>query len=100
MLFHVSAADSRGHEILVSYQSISNDTIMKKDDKNKIREPFPAEETPNPPQIIDPNVRNERNEPEGPVDEKKEKPVPDKDEQQDSGRRLGDPTEITDETTI
>lgn len=28
-------------------------------DKNKIKEPFPPENTPNPPQIIDPNKRNE-----------------------------------------
>ena len=77
-------------------------TTMKDDDKHKIREPFPAEETPGPPQIIDPSIRDERNEPDGPVEEKKEKPASkDKNKQQQaSGKRLGDPTEITDETTI
>jgi hypothetical protein len=89
-----------GHAILVSYRSTLTNTAMEKNDKNKIREPFPPEETPNPPQIIDPNIRNERNEPNGPVDKKKQKPAPDNEQQQDSGKRLGDPTEITDETTI
>lgn len=28
-------------------------------DKNKIKEPFTPENTPNPPQIIDPNKRND-----------------------------------------
>ena len=74
---------------------------MKKDDREKIRDPYPAEETPNPPQIIDPNLRNERNEPDAPVEDKKKKAEPDKEQQQkDSGKRLGDPMEIDDETTI
>jgi hypothetical protein len=70
--------------------------IMKNNNKNKIKEPFPAENTPAPPQIIDPNLRNERNEQPAPVEGNK-KPG---NEPADSGKRLGDPLEIDDETTI
>jgi hypothetical protein len=80
---------------------------MKNQDKDKIREPFPAEETPNPPQIIDPNARNEK----PPAIEGSEKrktsekqvpaEEPDRVPAEDTGRRLGEsPIEIDDETTI
>jgi len=76
---------------------------MKTKDKNdKIREPYPPEQTPNPPQIIDPNVRNERNEPNAPVEERKGSgnPQGEDESEKDTGKRLGDPMEIDDETTI
>jgi hypothetical protein len=41
-----------------------------KQDKNKIKEPYPPEKTPNPPQIIDPSKRNEQNENDQPVENK------------------------------
>jgi hypothetical protein len=46
-----------------------------KDDKNKIKEPYPAENTPNPPQIIDPSVRKERDQNDQPVENKRREPV-------------------------
>lgn len=66
--------------------------------KNKIREPYHPEDTPKPPQIIDPDEGRGK------------KPVKDKpSNQQHTGTDgkdkkrdplLGDPTEIDDETTI
>ncbi|MBT1702395.1 hypothetical protein [Chryseosolibacter indicus] len=76
-----------------------------KDEKNKIKEPFPADHTPTPPdhsvnpsKDMDPNQQNPRSEvrskPDSDTDKKKET------SSQDTGKRLGDETEITDETTI
>jgi hypothetical protein len=66
---------------------------MKASDK-KIKEPFRPEETPQPPQIIDPSNR----------DEGKIRTAKDQGKQKknvDTGRRLGEsPLEIDDETTI
>jgi hypothetical protein len=76
---------------------------MKNADKDKIREPFRPEQTPNPPQIVDPNLKNERNERSAPTNSKKNNKPAEKQENQkvkDTGKRLGDPTEIDDETTI
>jgi hypothetical protein len=77
---------------------------MKNTDKDKIREPFPPEQTPNPPQIVDPNLKNERGERSAPANNNQENNKPaEKEENQkikDTGKRLGDPTEIDDETTI
>jgi hypothetical protein len=74
-----------------------------------IKEPFPAENTPNPPQIIDPNKRNDEPGEKEPVtaekkstpgeqpERKNEKPGDAKKEE----KLLGESeTEITDETTI
>ena len=44
--------------------------MVMKNDKNKVKEPFPPEQTPNPPQIIDPSRKNERGENEPPVEDK------------------------------
>jgi hypothetical protein len=41
-----------------------------KNDKNKIQEPYKPENTPNPPQIIDPSVKKERNENDEPIGDK------------------------------
>ena len=66
--------------------------------KSKIREPYRPEDTPKPPQIIDPDEGRHN-----------KKPVKDKPDQRNtkpearSEKRaplLGDPTEIDDETTI
>lgn len=68
---------------------------MKKE--NKIREPFKPEDTPRPPQIIDPEVKSARK---NPGEEKKEKSsTGDKDKSGKSGL-LSDQAEINDETTI
>jgi hypothetical protein len=73
---------------------------MKNTDKDKVREPFPPEHTPNPPQIIDPNLKNERGERSTPANSNEETEKPGKQQVKDTGKRLGDPTEIDDETTI
>jgi len=41
------------------------------DEKNKIKEPYPPEETPHPPQIIDPSLDKERGENDRPVENRK-----------------------------
>jgi hypothetical protein len=72
---------------------------MKPADKKKQNEPFKPEETPTPPQVQDPNLRNERNEPNARIEENRERDRGKKTE--DTGRRLGEsPLEIDDETTI
>jgi hypothetical protein len=78
------------------------------DEKNKIKEPFTPENTPNPPQIIDPNKRND--EPteknpmktsKGPASEKTERANQKPAEPRKEEKLLGESeTEITDETTI
>lgn len=82
---------------------------MKKD-KNKIREPYNPEHTPNPPQIIDPSKKKERNEDDPAIEEAREDQPKSmrQDKRQneiaqtkkESGKLLGDETEIDDETTI
>jgi len=69
---------------------------MKPTDKNKRREPFDPHKTPQPPQVKNPSAGNEKpkNSPQNKADEKAPQSPP------DSGKRLGDETEITDETTI
>ena len=41
-----------------------------KDERKNIREPFQPENTPNPPQIIDPSKRNEEGKREAPIENK------------------------------
>jgi hypothetical protein len=75
-----------------------------KNDKQKIKEPYPPENTPNPPQNIDPNLQGERENQSKPVENKR----PDNDQKEQSKnpestkpKLLGESeTEITDETTI
>lgn len=69
------------------------------ENKNKgtSKEPFSAEQTPAPPQVIEPNERKEEKQ-QGPEAKQRKK---DAGSTPDSGRRLGEsPTEIDDETTI
>jgi hypothetical protein len=47
---------------------------MKEKPKDKIKEPFNPHQTPAPPQIIDPSTREERNEPDKPIENRKSKP--------------------------
>lgn len=79
------------------------------DDRKKIKEPYPPEQTPSPPQIIDPSGRKERNEDDMPIEDKKqpkakhpsEKPAEDDNRKsEERPKMLGDETEIEDETTI
>lgn len=66
-----------GHEILSS-QGLIIPAFMEQD-KKKIREPYTPEGTPQPPQIIDPSGKNEKNEKDPPVKTKTEqKPDADK----------------------
>jgi hypothetical protein len=70
-----------------------------KDKKKKIEEPYSPEDTPRPPQIIEPNAREERENPDrektdGKAAAEKEKSKPAK------SPALGDEPDIHDETTI
>lgn len=65
------------------------------DKEKKIREPFKPEDTPNPPQIIDPEVRAGRKDPDAEKKQKSSGP-PDKTGKPGS---LSDRAEIDDETT-
>jgi hypothetical protein len=71
---------------------------MKNKDK-KVEEPYSPEDTPRPPQIIDPNAREER---ENPVKEKSgEKAAVGKEKSKSTkSPALGDEPDIHDETTI
>ena len=81
-------------------------------DKNKskpneeVREPFPPENTPRPPQVMDASKHpaDISGEEEKSSDKKKAEKKPQKKEpssgEEDTGKRLGDPMEIDDETTI
>lgn len=87
-----------------------------KQDKNKIKEPYDPEHTPNPPQDIDPSQRKERGEKEAPVENRQQenrgpaaqpkqkgKPEEEKPDQkkQEKPKLMGEsPIEIDDETTI
>lgn len=79
-----------------------------KDEKNKVKEPFPADHTPTPPdhtlnstQGMDPKKQG-GNEPRNskPDSEAVKKDKKKETSTQGTGKLLGDETEITDETTI
>jgi hypothetical protein len=65
---------------------------MKPTEKNKQQEPFDPKKTPQPPQVKDPNLRKRDA---GAQNQEKRSTT-----STDTGKRLGDETEITDETTI
>ena len=75
-----------------------------KEDKNKIREPFPPENTPQPPQIKDPSRPHEDNEggrekiqaEKKKKDGDKRKPTAD---EKSKGKLVNEGTDINDETT-
>jgi hypothetical protein len=71
---------------------------MENKDK-KVKEPYSPEETPRPPQIIDPNARKDR---ENPIEEKTKKKTPAESRKSGTKKKpeLGDEPEIHDETTI
>jgi hypothetical protein len=69
---------------------------MKRNDKNKNEEPFPAEHTPNPPQMMDPNRQDAGNENNNNTDANARKPEAEKEKQ----HLLSDDADIEDETTI
>lgn len=68
-----------------------------KNDREKIKEPFTPERTPTPPQVEDPNLRNERNEKGTPEEIHA---TSNKKQHAEGKKKLGDDTEINDETTI
>ena len=74
-----------------------------KDERKNIREPYQPENTPNPPQIIDPSKGNEEGNREAPVENKQR---PEKGGSQSENpklekpKRVGDEPNIHDETTI
>jgi hypothetical protein len=75
-----------------------------KDDKHKIREPFPPEHTPQPPQIKDPSRPQERGESDDgkiKAGEKKKQPEGKKKPSvEEKGKLLNEDADISDETTI
>jgi hypothetical protein len=78
------------------------------ENEKKIKEPYRPEDTPNPPQIIDPNRRNDEPGEKNPVRGEKNGPSNEQKETEsapaENGKKeklLGESeTEITDETTI
>jgi hypothetical protein len=86
-----------------SFDVVPNIKAMKQD-KSKIKEPYTPENTPPPPQIIDPNQRKEQNEEDRPIEnrQKNEKARENKSPQKkEKPKLLGESeTEIDDETTI
>ena len=72
---------------------------MKKE-KRKIKEPFAPEQTPSPPQIIEPNSRQQRENPVG-EEEKPDQRKEEKGQQQPTRHHLlSDDADIDDETTL
>lgn|GEM_PF-3930228 len=74
--------------------------LNMKDKKEKHREPYRPEDTPNPPQIIDPQGEREKENPvEGKSASERRKPDP---EASKDGKQhlLSDESDIEDETTI
>ena len=69
-----------------------------KDKKEKIKEPYEPENTPNPPHIIDPNDRNRENpiEDQGRKDERPANTA----SQHTKPHLLSEETDIDDETTV
>lgn len=65
--------------------------------EKKIREPFKPEDTPRPPQIIDPEVKSARK---NPGDDKKEKSSTGEKDKAGKPELLSDQADINDETTI
>jgi hypothetical protein len=84
---------------------LSKQQFMEQD-KKKIKEPYPPENTPSPPQIIDPSGRKEKNEDDRPIEgrpqnQKETDRQPVKKDQEKTKKLLGESeTEIDDETTI
>ena len=78
-----------------------------KDERKNIKEPYQPDNTPNPPQIIDPSKRNENNEREAPVENKQRDANQQSQEQkaqpktkEEKPKRLGESQpDINDETT-
>lgn len=76
--------------------------------EKEIKEPYRPEDTPNPPQIIDPNRPNNEAGDKGPVKAERKSPAKQSDKKETkpdddstSEKRLGESeSEITDETTI
>jgi hypothetical protein len=77
-----------------------------KDERKNIKEPYSPENTPNPPQIIDPSRKKEHNEDEVSVENKQEtrssmvKKEEPKIEKKSSEKAGGFETDIQDDTTI
>ena len=72
---------------------------MKKNDKN-IREPYEPKDTPNPPQIIEPNSGRAR---ENPVESKQrpqESPSQGSDKPSEKPHLLSEDADVEDETTV
>jgi hypothetical protein len=87
-----------------NYAELTDQHMENDKHKNSIREPFPPENTPVPPQNMDPNLEQDRknknkaseNQPSGKDEQKSKTPAGN-----EKPKLLGESeTEITDETTI
>lgn len=79
----------------------------KSDENKEVREPFPPENTPRPPQVMDASKQPESISGEDTANSSKRKKEDKKTKKQEqpsgeegTGKKLGDPMEIDDETTI
>lgn len=68
--------------------------------KNKIKEPYPPDQTPFPPQIIDPKEQNEGDQDVPVENQKQPENASGQNMKKNNSKQLGDETEIADETTI
>jgi hypothetical protein len=88
--------------------SLNSTNMVMKDERKNIKEPYHPDNTPNPPQIIDPSKGKERNEPEAPVENKQRGKAesqsktqqPQAKNDQQKPKQVGDAPDIQDETTI
>lgn len=71
-----------------------------KANKNKIKEPYPPDKTPFPPQIIDPKKQNEEDQDVPVENQKQPENAAGQNQSTAKSKKLGDETEIEDETTI
>jgi hypothetical protein len=93
-----------GHGFFCYHGCTKKINIMAQD-KNKIKEPYSPENTPSPPQIIDPSLQNERNEDDKSIENRQKNTTSGENKstqkKQDKPKLLGESeTEIDDETTI
>lgn len=91
-----------GHDNLVHDQT--KIAMENEKDRNKIREPYTPEGTPNPPQIIDPSYKEEQRDKSTSASNKQQpgdKREPTAGDKKEKKKILGESeTEINDETTI
>lgn len=91
----LSARIIERHENL-TYNDTLNELSMKVN-KNKIKEPYPPDKTPFPPQIIDPKQQNEEDQDVPVENRKRPENAAGQNTDKEKSKQLGDETEINDE---